>query len=422
MKPFVGTLTRNLAWLAGGDVLMKGLLFAVGVLVARGLGPAAMGVFTVSYGAAIVFMLLLAAGQAEVVMREVARRRDAAWGIGRLAQGWQARVALAAVPAAVAGALLVPDGSLRWGLLAFVPYAWLRRSLITVGAAFKGLDRMDVEVAGRGVELAVAAALLVPLAAGHAPVWTTGLAFTAGGAAGLALVTRKFGRLPRREAPGVTRAYLAREGLSFLGLSMTAQVRMRLDTFLLAALGVAQAGIGKYGVGGAPVWGLLGVGQLVAVSAYPPLARAVARAALSRGRVVALGVGGLLLGSLLAAVVLLLKVPLVRFVFGAQYLEAVPLMAILAWTLPATCGEMVLGAVTAAAGRQAWALVQAGVLIVALAVSDLVVIPRWGLAGCAAVSVAVSFVGLLGIAGITLAAVGRPRLQESPVLAGFEAE
>jgi O-antigen/teichoic acid export membrane protein len=401
---------------------MKAALFAVGVLVARGLGPAAMGAFTVSYGAALVLMLLLAAGQAEVLMREVARRPDEARGLNRLAREWQNRVARFALPAAAVGALLVPEGSLRWALLAFIPYAWLRRSLITVGAAFKGLDRMDVEVAGRGLELVVAVLLLVPLAVLRAPVWTTGLAFAAGGAAGLALVSMRFARLPRGRDPGVGRAFLAHEGLSFVGLSMSAQVLMRLDTFLLAALGVAQAGIGKYGVAGAPVWGLLGAGQLVAVALYPTLARAVSRASLSRSRVIALGAGGALLGGVLAAGLVLVRGPLVRLVFGAQYLEAAPLMAILAWTLPASCGAMLLGATVAASGRQAWSLVQAGVLIVILGASDLVAIPRWGLAGCAVVSVGVQALGLLGMFAIALLAVRRPRVQEGLVFAGLEVE
>ena len=422
MRPLVGTLTRNVAWLAGGEVFMKGALFLVGVLVARGLGPAAMGAFTVSYGAAVVFMLLLAAGQAEVLMREIARQPEEASGLGRLARGWQANVARFAVPAAAVAALFVPVGTLRWTLLAFIPYAFLRRSLVTVGAAFKGLDRMEVEVAGRGLELAVVVALLVPLALVRAPVWTTGLAFTAGGAAGLTLVSARFRTLPRGHGPAVTRGYLAREGLSFLGLAMSAQLLGRMDTFLLAAFGVAQAGIGRYGVAAAPVWGSLAGGQVGAVAIYPTLARRVSQAALSRSRVLAISAGGVTLGGVLAAVLVLLREPLVHLVFGPQYAEAVPLIAFLAWSLPASSGAIVLGAVVAAAGRQAWVLVQSAFLIVVLCAVDLVAIPNWGLAGCAVASVGVHVVGLFAILGIALSAVRRPRLQPAEVLAGFEAE
>jgi O-antigen/teichoic acid export membrane protein len=422
LKALVGTITRNLAWLAGGEVFMKGALFVVGVLVARGLGPAAMGAFTVSYGAAVVFMLLLTAGQAEVLMREVARNPADVYALGSMARSWQGTVARFALPAAAVGALFVPVGSLRWALLAFIPYAWFRRSLITIGAAFKGLDRMEVEVAGRALELAVVVALLVPVAALRAPVWATGLAFTAGGAAGLALVATRFRRLPHGEPAGVTRAYLAREGLSFVGLSMSAQILGRMDTFLLAAFGVAQAAIGRYGVAGAPVLGLLGAGQLVAVALYPTLARGVAQGALSRARVLTLGLAGVALGGVLAVGLVLVRGPLVRIVFGSQYLAAVPLIAILAWMLPASCAEMMLGALVAAAGRQSWVLVESGVLIVILGACDLVVIPRWGLTGCAVASVGAQGLGLLAMLAISMVAVRRPRLQPRAVLAGLEVE
>jgi O-antigen/teichoic acid export membrane protein len=409
VRQVAATVARNVGWLAAGEVFLKGALFAAGVLVARGLGPAAMGAFTVSYGAAVVFMLLLAAGQVEVVIREAARRPEEAWGLSRLARGWQARIAVVAVPVAVVGAFLVPERSLRWTLLAFVPYAWLRCGLITAGAAFKGLDRMDVEVGGRGVELAVALALLTPIALLAAPGWMTGLAFSVGGAAGLAFVLGKLRGLPRREAPSFSQAFLAREGLSFLGLSLAFQLLMRLDTFLLAALGVAQSRIGLYGVASAPVWGLLGLAQLIGLALYPTLARAAGRGELVPARILALAAGGAFLGVALAGGLSLVKMPLVRLVFGAQYLDAVPLMAVLAWALPGACSGMVLGAAIGAAGRQSWSLnVQIALVMLAL-VANLTVIPRWGLPGCAAVVVGVQALGLLSTLTVALLAGARPR-------------
>ena len=408
MRQVAATVARNVGWLAAGEVFLKGGLFAAGVLVARGLGPAAMGAFTVGYGAAVVFMLLLAAGQVEVVIREAARRPDEAWALSRVARGWQARIAVVAVPVAVVGVFLVPEHSLRWTLLAFVPYAWLRCGLITAGAAFKGLDRMDVEVGGRGVELAVALAILTPLALMTAPGWTTGLAFSAGGAAGLAFVLGKLRRLPRSDTPLFTRAFLAREGLSFLGLNLAFQLLMRLDTFLLAALGVAQSRIGHYGVASAPVWGLLGLAQLIGLALYPTLARVAGRGELRPPRVLALGAGGASLGVALAGVLTLVREPLVRLVFGAQYLDAVPLMAVLAWALPGACGAMVLGAAIGAAGRQSWSLGVQVALVVLAGAANLVVIPRWGLQGCAAVVVSVQALGLLGTLVVALLAGARP--------------
>ncbi|OYV97071.1 MAG: hypothetical protein B7Z68_04275 [Acidobacteria bacterium 21-70-11] len=292
MTRTAGKLARNVAWLGAGEVVLKAALFAAGVLVARGLGPAAMGAFTVAYGAAMVLMLVLTAGQAEVLIRETARRPDAVRGLGRLSRAWQRRVALAAVPAAIAGAAFVPDPVLRWTLLGFVPYAWLRSGLVSVGASFKGLDRMEVEVGGRSVELGVALLLLGALAALAAPVWTTGLAFAAGAAGGLAVMLRQQRTLPDGAAPPVALGFLAREGAVFLVLNLGMQGALRLDTFLLAGFGVAREEIGRYGVAAAPVWGLLGVAQLFAVATYPTVARAAAAGRLRLRHIAAIVAGG----------------------------------------------------------------------------------------------------------------------------------
>jgi O-antigen/teichoic acid export membrane protein len=416
LRQLAATVARNVGWLAAGEVFLKGGLFVAGVLVARGLGPAAMGSFTVSYGAAVVFMLLLAAGQVEVVIREAARRPDEARGLSRLARAWQARIAVVAVPLAVAGAFLVPERSLRWTLLAFIPYAWLRCGLITAGAAFKGLDRMDVEVGGRGVELAVALAILTPSALLAAPGWTTGLAFSLGGAAGMVFVVGKLRGLHRSEAPSFSQAFMAREGLSFLGLNLAFQLLVRLDTFLLAALGVEQSRIGHYGVAGAPVWGLLGLAQLISLALYPTLARAAGRGELLPGRILALAAGGAALGVALAGALSLVKVPLVRLVFGVQYLDAIPLIAVLAWALPGACSSMVLGAVIGAAGRQSWSLTVQIALVILAGVANLVAIPRWGLPGCAAVVVGAQALGLLSTLAVALLAGARPRRYPDAVL------
>ena len=91
-----------------------------------------------------------------------------------------------------------------------------------------------------------------------------------------------------------------------------------------------------------------------------------------------------LLGVALYAV----REPLVRVVFGPEFLPAAPLLAVLAWGLPATCMSMLAGTVLAATRRQRWPLVSQSVLLAASVTANLAVIPRWGVAGCAVVVVA----------------------------------
>lgn len=422
MSRVTARLARNVAWLGVGEVVLKGAMFAAGVLVARGLGPAAMGAFTVSYGAAMMLMLLLTAGQVEVIIRETARRPETARGLSHLSRAWQRRVALVAVPLCAVAAAFVPDGALRWTLVAFIPYAWFRSALISRGAVFKGLDRMAVEVGGRSAELGLALALLALLASVSAPVWATGLAFSAGAAAGMGVVLRSIRALPQGAEPGLDRGYLAREGAVFLVLNLGLQAMLRIDTFMLAGFAVAKDRIGVYGVAAAPVWGLLGVAQLVAVAAYPTLAKAATERLLSVRRVAAIALAGAAIGTLLAVAVTVVRVPLIRVVFGPQYIEAAQLVASLAWVLPGACLEMWMGVVVAACGRQRWGLATQGFVLLSAAAGDVIAIPRWGLAGCAGVAVAVWSAGALVALTVALLAVRSPRVTAAPERPAAEAE
>jgi O-antigen/teichoic acid export membrane protein len=422
LKQVAATVARNVGWLAAGEVFLKGGLFAAGVAVARGLGPAAMGAFTVAYGAALVLTLFLAAGQPEVLIRETARSPETARLLNHISSVWRRHLAVVVLPVAAVGATLVTDRVLRWALLAFIPYAWLRSSLISVGASFKGLDRMEVEVSGRAVELGVALLLLVFLAWLAAPVWTTGVAFSVGAAAGLAVVVRQLRKLPRAASTPVTRAFLAREGTVFLFLSLSVQVLLRTDTFMLAGFGVAKEEIGRYGVAGALVWGLLGVAQLFAVAMYPTVSKAVGGGVLRFRRVLAIALGGALGGALLAACLTALRGPLVRIVFGPQYAASERLVGVLVWALPSACVAMMLGVVVAACGRQIWALVNQALLLAASASGNLVAIPRWGTAGCAAVAVAVWGAAMVGSVAVVVFAVRSPRRIERGVVPGTEWE
>lgn len=403
-------LLRNVLWLGAGEALIKGGLFVVGIVVARLMGPSSMGIFTVSYGAALVLMQVLAGGQAELLIREVARLPEESRGLLAGAYGWQRRVAVIAVPLAVAGALLTGAGLLRWTLLAFIPYAWLRSRLVTAAAVFKGLDRMEVEVGARTVELAVLLTGTMIMARLGAPVWATGLAFGAGAAAAIATIRRPLGALPppgRRFLHGP----LGREGAWFVGISLAGLLLGRADTFLLAALGVAAASVGHYGAALSLIWGLIAVPQLLAVAIYPTVSRAASSAGLTPRRVLLIGgaaaTGGLAVGAAIA----LLAPHLVPVIFGDRYGAAVPLLARMAWSLPGAFLAMLAGIPLAALRRQRWGMVLQVGLLAGVVGANLAVIPRFGPLGSATVMAVAQSLGGLGSIALALQA-SRRRLAE----------
>lgn len=402
------TVVTNAAWLAVGEAVLKGALFLAAALVARGMGAAGMGIFTVAYGAALVLTQLLAAGQVEVVIRETAAAPYSGRMLFTAARHVQARAAGLLVPVAATAGWWVGGDIYGPALLAFLPYAVLRARLITATAVFKGLDRMEVEVGCRGLEVAVALVGLGAAVALKLPVWTAGVAFTLGAAVGSAAAVHRLRQLPGEgSAAGWA---LGREGLPFVGLAATSQLLARVDVFILAGLGIAPATVGHYGAAATPVWGLVAVAQLVAVAIYPTLSRAAMASALRDVHTLGLGVGGGLLGAMLAGGLVMVRRPLVVLVFGPGYDETARLLAVLAWALPGACGAMVLGVAVAALRRQGWALACQTALLVAAVAAYVAVVPRWGVTGCAWALVAVhtaGFVVLMVTAGASVRWPGR---------------
>jgi O-antigen/teichoic acid export membrane protein len=380
-------IVRNAIWLGGGEAAVKGGLLVATVLVARGSGPSAVGTFSIGFSAALIAVMLLAFGQQEVLIREVARAPGDARGLLAGSDGLQRRVAGWLLPAAVIVLVLVREPNLRLTLLAFLPYAALRTATVTGGAAFKGLDRMDVEARARGIEVAAAVALIAAAALWRWPVWTAGAAFSVGSGLGLWWLRRRVGQLGAAVDPVPWRR-LAREGLPFMMLAVAGQLLANLDRFLLALLGVARADIGFWGAAGTVVWAVIAIPQLMSAAMYPTFSR-VAATGVPRGRLgVVAGLAAAAAGVVCCGVVRVAGGLLLRLAFGAEFGPAEPLLARLALALPGAFAMMVMGAVFAAWREQRIALAITAATVGVSCALNLVWIPRLGVAAPANVAVA----------------------------------
>lgn len=383
----IARVLRNGIWLGAGEAAVKGGLLAVAVLVARGSGPEGVGTFSIAFGAALIGIMVLAFGQQEVLIREVARTPDRAGKLLYESHLLQRRLTMWMLPAIAAAALLVSDTSLRLTLLAFVPYVLLRTAMVTRGAAFKGLDRMDVEVRARGLEISVA---VLGTAVGVFltwPVWTVGVAFSLGAGVGLLWiegVSRTFG-LDQSSAPPIP---VIREGLPFMALAVLSQLLVNTDRFLLEFLGIARTEIGFWGAAGTIIWALIAIPQLVAVAVYPTFSRLAERGDSWRRAGLMSIVGGASAGLACALILREIAEPLVGLFFGPDFVPAGPLMRRLSLVLPAAFAMMVVGTVFAAWRRQTlavWALAAAFCLSFAL---NFAWIPVIGTMACANAAVA----------------------------------
>ena len=338
---------RNAAWLGLGEIGVKSGLLLAAILVAHASGPSGMGTFTVAYSAALIAVLIGALGQQEVLIREVARNPGAAHGLLGASRLVQIRSARWLLPIAAVGALLVPEGSLRFTLLAFLPYAMLRTATVTYGAAFKGFDRMDVETRARGLETAVAVTAIGVIAILRWPVWTTGAAFSIGAGLGLIWIRRREGELGSGMST-LGPSSLLSEGLPFMALAVVSQLIANADRFLLELLGVARAEIGYWGTAGIIVWAMAALPQLVSVALYPSFSRQAEAGGSPRQAGLLTGLGGAVCGLVCAGGLWILADPLVRLAFGANFAPAVPLLQRLSLALPGAFAMTVMGSVYAA--------------------------------------------------------------------------
>ena len=358
-------VARNAVWLGAGEAFVKGGLLVATVLIARGAGPVGVGLFSVAYSAAMVGVLVLALGQQEVLIREVARAPDSARPLLKLSYSLQVRFGPWIAAAAVVGALLVGDTGLRFALLAFAPYAVLRTATVTAGAAFKGLDRMDVEVRARALEVAIAVMIIAAGTVGSWPAWTAGAAFSTGSAVGLLWLVRRLPELGNTGAPLGAVIFL-HQGLPFMALAVVSLLLAQADRFVLTALGVATAEIGQWGAAGTIVWALMALPQLAALAMYPSISRMAERGSLPHRPGLLASLGGGLSGLAVALALRAFAGPLVNLTFGPEFAEAVPLLQRLAWALPGAFALMLMGAVFAGWRRQTVSL---GVMVGALATS-----------------------------------------------------
>ena len=380
-------IVRNAIWLGCGEAAVKGGLLAATVLLARGSGPTAVGTFSIGFSAALVGVMVFALGQQEVLIREVAQAPGEARGLLAGSDAVQRRVAGWLLPAAAVGLALVREQSLRLTLLAFLPYAALRTATVTGGAAFKGLDRMDVEARARGIEVAVAVALIAAAAWWRWPVWTAGAAFSVGSGLGLWWLRRRVGLLGTVVDP-VPWVRLAREGLPFMALAVAGQLLANLDRFLLALLGVARSDIGFWGAAGTIVWAVIAIPQLMSVAMYPTFSR-VAASGVPRGRLgVVAGLVAAAGGAVCCGVLRVAGGSILHLAFGLEFDPAEPLLARLALALPGAFAMMVMGAVFAAWREQRIALMIMTATVGVSCVLNLMWIPKLGVAAPANVAVA----------------------------------
>ena len=235
-----GAAADNVGWLALDRFIRLGAGLAVGIAVARHLGPAGNGALQAGLSLAALLAAVIELGLDHVVRRELVRAPDRA---GALLGTALALRALALLPAAAAFAWLMRRDGADATLTAWLAITLLLPLFQTFENWFLATDRARENVLAQNLALLLGAAARIALILGGAGVWPFGAA-----AAGETLLAGIFLTATYRlrgARPGAWRydgslaRQIVRDSAPLLLTNLAQTVSRRLDVVLLAALATA---------------------------------------------------------------------------------------------------------------------------------------------------------------------------------------
>ncbi|HEX7120120.1 MAG TPA: oligosaccharide flippase family protein [Longimicrobiales bacterium] len=378
----------NAASLLAAYVLPRVCTLTAAVVAARVLGAGEFGAYGTAAAYAVILCIAATLGMMPLLIREIAR--DPAAAPGLLAAAHRIKLVSGA-------AMLVALPAIAHFVLGFPPHVTLAALLLGVGYAlsafaenfgayFQAVERMHVWLqanAALGIVTGVLGIVLV--------VWTRSVvwfcaAWVAGQAAALAWLARRAPpelRRPAAPAPGAVRrlaAALAPFAASFIALTLYYKV-----DFLLLARWRDAAEVGIYAAAYKFVDIAHALAIVVASAVYPRLSRAAAAAG-TGGRAPGTRVAELVLAAAVPASALLwlLREPIVRVVYGDAYLDAAPVLALLAAAIPPLTLDILAGYLLGAAGRMRYVAAAYAAATVANVALNALLVPTYGAIGSAA--------------------------------------
>ncbi len=343
---------RDLAVLAGGQVISRFTGFLAFAALARALPPSDYGLVEYVVGLSVFFAVVIESGLGVVGVRRLAVRPAGLPAIAAQVPAARLAMALVSVPAMVLvgmpAARAAGDGALlRLFALSLLAAPWRQTWLL------QATDRMAAAAFAQVLRMAVFAVLVVALVAGSGDLLRVGWAeIAAVSAMSLFCVAIQQARITpwRLRVPLAGLPGLAAEG-SVIGLGNVVWSANQYAPLLLVAYFAGGDATGWFGAASRVIGAVLAFSNLDYFNFYPAMARATASdrdelASMMAASYRVLAWGGTLTGLALAV----LADPICTLAFGVRFADAGPILAILAWTVP----------VTLLSGHARWSLVAAG--------------------------------------------------------------
>ncbi|MBK9121857.1 MAG: oligosaccharide flippase family protein [Chloroflexi bacterium] len=388
MRVPVQRVARNASYLVVGQFLIQVILALNGILVARFLGDAIYGQYTAAFAFAGIFGLAFTLGVDALIVREIARSSDPDKARESLRPAiWLRIVAMPLALALIAFAATAVNYAMPvWGYIMIVALILGINGLADLGrAVFQGLQRMQYDTLTRLFDKFIGmATIVILLAAGVRALDAILLALLAAAVAGLvaswAMAYRMIG-WPKLGKPHGT-VKLMRAALPIGGSLALVSLYLQLPTVILSWFAPDRE-VGLFGAANGTVSPFFMLPVALGTALLPALAQSVSndeRTLRLHLRYTGLG---LFLGALVTVALLIGGYLVLEFLYGEQFIEAIPAMRVLALVVPLIFANTYLTNYLIAQRRHKRLPAAAAATLIMTAIFSLVFIRSFGFAGAA---------------------------------------
>ena len=408
---------RNASVLAAATIAARGLMFALGVVLARELGAESYGRYSLALALGVVLQPLADLGLTPYLSRETARgRQDAERALPPLLLVKLSLITAALALSTAGAALVTRDTGLLLVLVAMVLAALLDGFSMFVYGYFQGRERMGYEawaVAAAAVAKAVGGIVLVVVTGRLGPVvaWVLLVAVAQALTAGWRLEhsVEARGRLRPRRRPGAVQ-WRTVASMGLIGIFV--MTYLRIDTVLIGWL-LDERSVGLYAAAYTLVMAAQIPPLMLATALTPVFARTFRPSPADFVAAWHRGIELVLMIALPIALILsLLAGPIIDRFYGAEFSASADVLAAIVWICPLGAASLVIQAALRGAGRELWLTAVSGGCAFANVALNLWAIPRHGIMGAAVVTIVTEAVNVLALALAALRAgiVPWPRL------------
>jgi O-antigen/teichoic acid export membrane protein len=407
-SPF-SAVVRNAGWLYGAEILVRLMLAALIVVVARILGPAETGkyVFVVSIST------IAASGSDFGTTQYFVRTAVHTDASTRSSLFWSVLVFRLAVTACLAAAMVgyalwTPDLETRGLLLLGAVALPISAAPGVVTASLRAQQRMGFEAGGKVIVASVtllAGGALVIAGRGVTSLGVAGIFAALVGVAYNAAIARRQVELStpmRVTAPRIRR--LVAGAWPYFSTSVLVVAYSRLDTVLLQQL-MGPSAVGEYGVAIRVMEVLFVIPGVLGAAVFPAIVQSLPGRPADVVRQSMRGMRVLIAVAMAIALIgMATSQTLFPLMFGSAFGASITVFRILVWTAVPVFASIITSSIIAASHKPIVNTYLAAAMVAVCAAGNLILIPRYGIDGAAVVRLITETVGLVGgIAFIALA-------------------